>query len=175
MTRELIEQIFSRITTELPEVKKVGLFNDDFEKQNDGIKSGLNFPAVFVSFPDGCEWIPNVSGVQRTEDFRVKFHIGAKFYNDASVLDIFDLKEKMFETFHKWQPENGSSFVRGVEMPDENRGNFYVFEQEFSTNLISSSKYIRNNRIPVMLGSKILPDLKIDPNTTETLRTDKTN
>lgn len=173
MTRELIEQIFERIQTELPEIKKHGLFNDDFEKQNDGTKSGLKFPALFVSFPEGCSWIPNTSGVQRTEDFIVRFHIGAKFQTDKSVLDIFDLKEKIFRTFHKWQPENGSSFARSTENPDELRGNFYVFEQDYTLNLISSSKFIENERVSVTLAPKITPSLDINPNTIENIRTNK--
>ena len=173
MTRELIEQIFEKITIDFPEIKKMGLFNDDFEKQNDGTKSGLKFPAVFISFPDGCEWIPNASGIQRTQDFRVRFHIGTKHMTDADVLNVFDLKEKFYLNFHKWQPQNGSSFVRLSEMPDEMRGNFYVFEQDYTTNLISSTKFIENDRIPVLLTGKISADLSIAETTKQNVRTNK--
>ena len=160
MTRELIEQLFDRIKTELPEIKKVGLYNDDFEKQNDGTKSGLKFPAMFISFPEGCTWTANSSGVQRTEDFIVRFHIGTKHYTDAAILDLFDLKEKIFRTFHKWQPTGGSSMNRSSETPDELRGNYYVFEQDFIINLISSSKFIENERVPITLTPQISATFK---------------
>ena len=160
MTKEFIQQIFDRISAELPEFKKVGLFNDDFEKQNDGTKSGLKFPAIFVSFPEGCEWVPNASGVQRTEDFVVRFHIADKFMTDKTVLDIFDLKERVFEVFHKWQPTGAGSFSRDTEIPSSQRGNFYVFEQDFTTNLISSTKFIENERVPITLVPNITPEFK---------------
>jgi len=173
MTRELIEQIFARIQSELPEIKRIGLFNDDFEKQNDGVKSGLKFPALFVSFPEGCTYVDNASGVQRSDDFIIRFHIGLKFYNDDTVLQIFDLKEKIYKIFHKWQPSNASTMKRVAETPDELRGNFYVFEQDYLTNIIDSTKFIENDRVAVTLTPKIDGNLRIDPRTTENVRTDK--
>lgn len=173
MTREFIQEIFDRITAELPEILAFGLFNDNFEKQNDGVKSGLKFPALFVSFPEGCTYLNNVSGVQRSEDFIVRFHIGTKHSNDDDILDVFDLKEKIYRTFHKWQPVNASTFSRISEIPDELRGNFYVFEQDFTTNLVAPSKFIENGRVPVTLIPSISPNLNIAQSTVETLRTDK--
>ena len=173
MTRELIQQIFDRVKNQLPEIKKVNLFNDDFEKQNEGVKSTLKFPALFVSFPEGCTYIQNGSGVQRSDDFIVRFHIGLKFYDEKSVLEIFDLKEKIFGIFQGWQPQNASSFNRQSETPDEFRGNHYVFIQDYLVNIIDSTNFIENKRIPVTLSPKIQGELRIDERTKGNVRTDK--
>ena len=139
----------------MPEVKKMGLYNDDFEKQNDGTKSGLKFPAIFISFPEGCTYVENASGVQRTEDFIIRFHIGTKVYDEKLVFELFDLKEKIYRTFQKWQPTNASTMNRVQETPDEFRGNYYVFQQDFQTNLVAPSKFIENDRTPITLTPKI--------------------
>ena len=160
MNRQLIEEIFAKVKTDIPEIKKTGLFNDDFEKQNEGTKSGLKFPALFVSFPDGCTYLESTSGVQRTDTFTVRFHIGTKHQTDKDVLTVFDLKEKLYRAFHKWQPSNASSFSRTAEIPDEFRGNYYVFQQDYKTDLVANSKYIENERIPITLTPEITPIIK---------------
>ena len=173
MNRQLIEEVIQRIKTELPEFKKVGLFNDDFTKQDEGEKAGLNFPAIFLSFPEGVIYENDGSGVQRSEDFLVRFVMSEKFLTDKKVLEIFDLKQKVYRVFNGWKPSKGSTFRRYSEQPDENRSGFYVFEQVYITKLIDDETFIENKRIPVTLtGLKVEGDLLIDPRTVDGIRTD---
>ena len=156
MNRELIEEIIAKVGADLPEFKKVALYNNDFDKQNDGTKSGLNFPALFISFPQSIEYQDGTSGVQRSDDFVVRFYIGEKFATDKDVLDIFDLKQKVYTVFNGWKPSKASTFRRRSEETDEDRGGFYVFAQDYVTNLIDDETFVEKSRIPVTLNELII-------------------
>ena len=175
MTKAFIQSIFDRIAVELPEVKKVGIYNQDFEKMETGEKHLFNFPAIFLSFPEVVSYSNYSSGVQNTNEFTIRLLIADKYFTDEDVLNIFDLKQKVYSKFHKFSPVTAaSSMERIAETTDENRRGFYIFEQDYTVRLQDSTKYILNDRVEVNPWSLGLnSDLKIDANTVEGVRTDK--
>jgi hypothetical protein len=173
MTRLLVEEILSRISTELPEIKKYGLFNDQFNKNDNGEVEQINFPAMFLSFPDELTYVANGSGVQKTDEFVIRFYIGMKFVNESGVLDIFDLKQKVFGIFNGWSATDIGTMTRIAEQTDEDRNNYYVFIQDYTANLIDTTDFIECNRVEANVNTlSISKDLIIDPNTVEGVRTD---
>ena len=136
MTRQLIQQIFDRIAERLTTVKAKGVFNNTFQRIIEGNENGIQLPAIYVSFPEGIEYQQNGSGAQRSNDFIVRLNIGMRILDDKNVLDVFDFKETVFDTFHKWQPVGSSSFERVSEQPDELHENVYIFRQDYKTNII---------------------------------------
>ena len=155
MTRGLIEQVLNKIATDLPEVKASGVYNNTFERISQGDEHGVRLPAIFLSFPEGVEYQQNGSGAQRSENFIMRFNIGMRILDDKNVLDIFDFKEKVFEAFHKYQPNGSASFERIAEATDELHGNIYVFQLDFRTNIIAMNRFVDNDRIPVTVSGDI--------------------
>lgn len=174
MTRGLIQEILDKVAADLPQFKKVALYNNDFDLQDEGSASPFYFPALFVSFPESVTYNDTGSGNQTTNDFRVRLYIADKFNTDTTVLNIFDLKQEVYKVFHKWQPSNATSFMRIEENTDESRTNYYVFSQDYTTSLRDSDKNIINDRVEVQVTElEINKDVKIDPNTVDGIRTDK--
>ena len=173
MTRALIEDILNRITSELPEIKRSGLFNDQFQKYEDGLIDAINFPAMFLSFPDEVTYLANGSGVQKSDDFTIRFYIGMKFVTDSDVLDIFDLKQRVYNVFNKFQPSSSGSMSRISEGTDEDRNGFYVFTQDYKAQLIDTETFVENEMIDLQVNNlSVDADLIIDPNTVDGVRTD---
>lgn len=175
MTKEFIQSIFDRITAELPEVKKFGVFNQDFDKMESGEKHLFNFPAIFLSFPEPVEYSNYSSGVQNTDEFVIRLFIADKYVTDEDVLNIFDLKQKVYSKFHKYSPVTAASSMERIsETTDESRRGIYIFEQDYTVRLQDSTKYILNDRVEVNPWNvDIQGDVKIDPNTVDGVRTDK--
>ena len=173
MTKEFIQSIFDKIAAELPDVKHVGLFNDDFTKLDEGTKASFTFPAIFLSFPEDLLYIPTGSGVQQTEEFRVRLHIADKYMSETNVLDLFDLKQSVYSTFQGFSPNTAAgSMTRISETADESRRGYYVFLQDYSVKLVDDTKFINKQRVLVNaptldVGTEVI----IDPNTTEGVRT----
>ena len=175
MTRQFVQQILDRISTELPNIRFKGLYNLDFDKRDEGTKASFDFPAIFVSFPEEVEYINYGSGVQHTGEFIVRLYIAQKHMTEKSILDIYDLKQSVFNAFQSWQPVKASTFNRIAETTDESRTNYYVFIQDYTTKLVDDEKYILNDKTEFTISNlKLDPDLKIDPNTVNNIRTDKT-
>ena len=118
MNRQLIQAIFDKIASDLPEVKKTGLFNNSFDKIREGQLSGIQLPSIYVSFPNGCTYVNQTSGVQRSDEFIVRLNIGFRILSNDKILDAFDFKDEVFKAFHKWQPLMTSSFERVAETAD---------------------------------------------------------
>lgn len=175
MNRQFVEEVLNKLNTEFSSsFKKIGIFNNDFDKQEDGTGQPLNFPALFLSFPEEVNYLQSSSGNQRTENFKVRLYIAVKMVTDKNVLDVLDLKQSIYFKMSGFKPSNSSGFVRKSEMTDEDRKGYYVYIQDYETNLIDMTAYIENKRIPVTLEKiNVAADLQIDPNTYDNIRTDK--
>jgi hypothetical protein len=172
MNRSLIEQLKSKIIEDFPVFLKVGIFNNNFSNERAGVSEPLNFPAIFISFPEPISYSGNTSGVQKTNDFLVRFYIAEKFVTDRNVLDIFDLKQEVYSKFSGFQPNGFSSMERVGEQVDEDRNNIYVFIQDYKIRGTDPTNYVNNKRVPVNVNTLVVSgDLEIDQNTTEGIRT----
>jgi hypothetical protein len=173
MYRSLVQNIYSIIDSELPEIKHRALYNDQFNKLDEGGIDEFPKPCIFVSFPDPVEFMDQGAGVQRTGELRVRLYIGYNVFNTKGEdLGVFDLKQKIFTIFNGVKIDGYERFIRRSEQTDEDRTNYYVFIQDYSINVIDSDAYILNKRIEVLISDlEVDSDLIINPLTIDGIRT----
>jgi hypothetical protein len=178
MDRVLITEILNKIAADLPQFKTVDLFNNQFDKQDEGGVDSFAFPALFVSFPDGVDYLDFTAGVQRTKELTVRFYIADKLTKSRlsiskTVLEIMDLKQAVFFAFNGFSSAYIKRFSRIHEEPDENRKNYYIFIQDYKTDFTDVSKYVDNLGPTVTLTPVIDSELIINPLTDNGIRTAK--
>jgi len=174
MTKALIQAIINRITSELPQFKTVRIYNNDLQNMDDGKVDSFQYPAIFISFPEAVIYRDYGSGIQNTEEIAIRFHIADKYFKDSYILDIFDLKEAVFNKIHKFQPAGCSSFVRFSEQTDENRGNVYAFIQDYKTKFINDSKSFEKGLTEINgIGFEPTYEVVINENTKDKINTEK--
>ena len=183
MQRFFVEGILNKIAADLPQFETVGLFNDQFDKLDNGTIDSLRFPALFISFPDGVEYDSQGGQMQRAPDLTVRFYIAdeltiSRMSISKTVLEVFDLKQEVFKAFNSKQVSGtnttASSFVRINEETDENRTNYYVFIQDYRVNLIDSDTWIRNRGTEYTIPTlQINDEIIINPASVGGVRTAK--
>ena len=147
MQRVLVQGILDKIAAELPQFKTVDLYNDQFDKQDEGVIDSFAFPALFISFPEGANYTNYTAGVQKNQDLVVRFYICDKLTKsrlsiNKTVLEIFDLKQLVHSKFQGFSGVGFSGFTRIYEEPDESRRNYYNFIQDYSVTINDSSNYV---------------------------------
>jgi len=177
MQRELIDKVIARVKSELPQFKTVDIYNNQFDKQDAGVIDSFRFPAIFLSFPNGAEYSEHGGKTQRAEDLTVRFYIAdeltkSRLSISKTVLEIMDLKQEVFKVFHGWGADCIKTFSRVYEETDEDRTNYYVFIQDYNTNVTDGSNYI-DQGAEVTLGLDLTPELIINPLTDDDIRTAK--
>lgn len=177
MQRDLIQAILDRIAAELPEFKTVDLFNEQFDKQDTGVIDSFQFPALFISFPDGAEYTDYTSGVQQNKDLTVRFYIADKLTKsrlsiNKTVLKILDLKQKVFGKFQGFSGTNIKTFSRIFEETDEARTNYYIFVQDYKTSVTDADNYV-DQGISQTVTLDLTPEVIINPVTDDGIRTAK--
>ena len=172
MNRAFIEDIINKVKADFPIFKKVDIFNNQIENEAQGVGESINFPALFLSFPDPVSYNGYVSGVQKSDDFTVRFYIAEKYRTGKDILNIFDLKQDVYKVFHGWQPIGSTSMKRSSETTDENREGVYVFIQDYKLQLNDTDNYINTKRVQATINSfSLTTDLDIENTTTATIRT----
>ena len=170
MYRFLIEDIINRVNANLPEFKTVEIFNNNFDKNEQGLNDIVKFPALFIGFPEGVSYSDNGAGTQLSEELVLRFYIATSITkgrasNNTTVLDLFDLKQKVYNTFQGYKTDGISTFKRRYEETDEDRTNYYVFVQDWTTNILDDTKYVNGGGQEVTLGLDITDEVIINPDT----------
>lgn len=171
MYRFLIEDIITKINTELPEFKTVRLFNDDFNKLDQGVIDTFAKPALLIGFPEGVNYTDAGSKVQKTETLVLRFYIAkdmtrGRASNNTTILDLFDLKQKVYNTFQGYKSSGFNTFKRRYEETDEDRTNYYIFIQDWTTDVVDDTKYVNGGGVEIFnLGLDLNSDLVINPDT----------
>lgn len=171
MYRFLIEDIISKVKADLPEFKTVELFNNNFLKAETGQTDIVKFPALFIGFPEGMNFGDRGAGNQLTTELVIRFHIAdsitkGRISNNTTVLDLLDLKQKVFEAFQGYKSDGFNTFKRRREETDEDRTNYYVFIQDWTTNVLDDSKYVDGGGVVHQLtGLDITDEVIINPDT----------
>lgn len=147
MYRFLIEEIIAKVNTDLPEFKTVGLYNNSFEKAEQGLTDLIKFPAFLIGFPEGVNYSDSGAGTQKTEEVVLRFYIAksmtkGRAVNNTTVLDLLDLKQKVYKAFQGYKSNGFNTFKRRYEETDEDRTNYYVFIQDYTTDILDDSKYV---------------------------------
>ncbi|BAQ92539.1 tail related protein [uncultured Mediterranean phage uvMED] len=177
MQRGLVQAILDEISAKLPQFKTVDLFNNQLEKQDEGVIDSFAFPALFISFPEGADYENYSAGTQKGAEMTVRFYIAdsltkSRLSINKTVLEIFDLKQEVFKVFNGFQKEGFNTFVRVFEETDEDRTNYYTFIQDYKTSVLDSETYV-NQGEEVTLTANLTTELVINPNTVNNIRTAK--
>lgn len=151
---ELFYEIENRIRKEIPVIKTVDIWNNQFIRSNgsgsDGRKENIPiYPCCFVEMvPEEFDDVSN--GVQNCI-YRIRFHIGYWSEKDRDFT-IFEVKNKIYKYFHKWTPStknNFNSLLRRGEIInyDHDNVNEYIMEftvrlQDFSNNKLGTPRNI---------------------------------
>lgn len=170
MFRFLIEDIINRVEAELPEFKTVELFNNNFEKNTLGQNDVVQFPALYISFPEGTTYSDNGAGTQLSDELVLRFYIATQMpkgraSNNSTVLDLFDLKQRVYNVFQGYKTDGFNTFKRRYEETDEDKTNHYIFIQDWTTNILDDTKYVDGGGVEVTLGLDIDDQVIINPAT----------
>ena len=140
--KSLFLDIQSRITTYIPEITYVRMFNNQLENAvNNNITYDFPIPCVFVEFDNPNEPKQLGNGFQIYEPLNVILHLVANELDSADGnldqnLNIFDLKDKLYKVMQKFEPNKASIFIRSAEEQDYDHANIYVWKQTYRTTYI---------------------------------------
>ena len=94
-----------------------------------------------------------------------------KYLSDGKK-GLYIFTQEVFKIFHGWGDDYIKTFSRVYEETDEDRTNYYVFIQDYNTNLTDVANYI-DQGTEVTLGLDLTPELIINPLTDDDIRTAK--
>jgi hypothetical protein len=153
MNRLLVEQIIEKVQDSLPVFKLVELFNNQLEMQFEGTGKAINFPALFISFPDLANYRTTGQKVQRADNVVIRLIIACKTKTGKTeeVLQAFDLKTDVYKVFNNVQFDYTSSFKRIAEKTDEAHAGYYVFEQDYTAQIIDDSANRSSTLVPFII------------------------
>lgn len=174
MQRFFVQKILNKIAADLTQFKTVDLYNSQFDNLDNGLIDSFRFPALFISFPDGSQYV-NQSGRIQKFTTTVRFYIAdeltkSRLSISKTVLDVFDLKQAVFNVFGNFQDtgtnENFSSFERFREEADEDRTNYYVFVQDYRVEVTDPDTWVQQGTTHLLSsGLDMTSEVIINPNT----------
>lgn len=144
--KDLFLAIQTKITTEVPSITYVRVFNNQFENAvNENNTYDFPMPCVFVEFVNEQEPKQLGEGVQLFEPLLVKLHLGVNELDSADGnldqnLQIFTLKDSLFKAMNKFEPDKASVFIRVAEAQDYDHTNIYVFTQTYKTTWVDFNR-----------------------------------
>lgn len=128
MEKEIYIALKQEIESNLPKLKKVALFNNQFE--NESVENPFEYPCCFLQFSP-VNFKDLTMGVQQVE-ITLTTHLGFESYKDEDV-DVLDLKQELYKVVQRFQYLNGnmSMFTRIAERPNYDHNNIQVYETDY--------------------------------------------
>lgn len=137
-----ITDIMTRLR-EIESVKFVHVFNNQFEYMEQQQSYSFPFPCVFVEAINPGAFNQIGGGYQQADiDFRI--HIGMEQYDSADGnmeqnLDIFDLRDLVFQKLSLYKPSMCTEMVKIAEEQDYQHTAIYHYVMDFRTGFIDKS------------------------------------
>lgn len=127
------------------------LFENQFERMEQGEEIPMPLPCVIISFSGPNEWKQLGEGVQMLDPFIINAHVCKEIY-DASTdnvsiaagviglqdLPMFDLKQLVHKQLQEFEPTNVAKMVRFDEILDEKIKNINHHILRYRSNLIDT-------------------------------------
>lgn len=140
--KTVITDIMTRLR-EIEEVKFVHVFNDQFEYMEQQQSYSFPFPCVFVEIINPAAFAQLGGGYQQA-DLDIRIHIGMEQYdsgdgNMEQNLDIFDLRDLVFQKLSLYKPTMCSELFKVAEEQDYQHSNIYHYLMDFRTCLIDKT------------------------------------
>ena len=149
MDYELYTFLKKHIEKELPQIKNVRLFNNQFNREP--VENAVLYPLVYIQIVPqefrelGC-------AVQQC-DYIVTTHLGFESYKDEDTF-VLKLKQDLFKVVNRFQNEKFSKLLRIAERPNFDHDNVQLYETDYKT---TGKDYKDDNRptIPVNATASI--------------------
>jgi hypothetical protein len=143
MYRELIETVRDRIVAEVTEFSEVLLWNNQVDSMEVSEERSYNFPNCFIGFQIPANYTDESNQVQQAKielTVYIVDEITVNEFDDGTPnLDIFDLKQKVYQSLQSYTATPIGPLSRITEETDEDHPNLYVFKQTYSVEYIDCS------------------------------------
>lgn len=131
MNGDFYSSIKAQLTAEVPELKTIRLFNDQFNHSNDQRdEAPFLYPCVFIQFID-IQTADLTQNVQQA-NFTTRIHFGFENYEDEDVT-MFALKAKIYKALQHFGANFFGPMVRVSEEQDHEHNNIYIYLIDFQT------------------------------------------
>ncbi len=150
MEAELYAAIKAQIESAIPgQFNFIHVWNNHAEKakdtdENGAPQYGINCPALLVEWGDDTEISQLGFGVQIYDPLFIRIHILHDEIDSADGnmdqnLNVFALKQKVFQALQGFEPDGAVAFVRVSETRDYDHTNLYHFIQTYQTNYVDAA------------------------------------
>jgi len=148
--KQLYLEIKERLEAEVPSIKWIDLFNDQFNKSNNddperNFEQAFPYPCVFIEFPGDNPRTSSGGGAKRLH-VEPRIYIGIEDYT-LTALEIFDLIALVNEALEQWQPASATPLQYLAQRPDTNHSNVYVYQFDYACEWTDNSLYFKRNTI----------------------------
>ncbi len=132
MELELYTALKAEIKNQIPEIKHVGLFNNQFVHSNGAERDEHPFlyPCVFIEFSNQV-FTDLLVGVQEVE-LIVSTHLGFESYKDEDT-DILRIKQDLYSVVQRFRNEYFARLTRVAERQDFDHNNIQVYVTDYLT------------------------------------------
>lgn len=144
---------------EFEEIKTFGLFNNQFEKEEQ--EASFQYPALFIDF-EPYDFKDNGGNLgTQTYKCEVVFYLGFQTKGQSDI-EILSLKQRLFAHFHGFSPSDKDANIgilkRDKEKKDNDHDNVQVYETTYSCML---SDYDADNRATetVIITPNLTPNI----------------
>lgn len=156
----LYNDIKTAIQTDVPEIKTVRLFNNQYTNEN--VESSLPWSNVLIEFQT-IEWNSKPGGLQ-SGTITVNLHIGFKSLKDEDV-DFFTITQKVFLALDGLAKMEYSPLKRISEIQDTDHDGFFVWQQTYRIDeLLDCDNYVHKDKIQTInpITTEVTIDLDVD-------------
>ena|ERR1043165_1792845 len=133
--RQPIEDVMTRIRTELPQFLTVRVWNNQVVMEHEGEYQAYAKPACFLEILNDVVWEQLGEG-NSGADLAFRFHIVHEYYDDQAGnfeqdLVVFDLRDALIAKFMLYKPVGCGPMTKINEVMDYDHGNIYHMIVDF--------------------------------------------
>jgi hypothetical protein len=157
MFKEFFQVIRTRLQTEIPTIKTIDVFNNQFE--NEPNEKPFRFPAVFFEFVN-LPYRSEVNGIQKI-DVEFTLHVATSELRQS--FDLWDLCEQIGTSLHNYSGDNFSDITQRNAIPDNDHDRINIWRLTFGCTITDDTKFKPGKQTVVSgISLNITRDLDID-------------
>lgn len=128
MHLELFNTLKKHIEDNIPEIKNVRLFNNQFNRDN--VENAFLYPCCMLQF-NSSNFKELSQGVQQC-DIMITTHLGFESYKDEDT-DVLRLKQDLYKVVNRFRNDTFSRILRVSERENFDHDNIQVYETDYMT------------------------------------------
>lgn len=126
MQLQLYNDLKKWITDRLPDIKSVGLYNNQFQREN--VEHPFLYPVVFISFPEVN--YTNLSHFVQSCEIKITLYLGFESYKDEDTY-ILQMKQDLYKCVCKFVSPDFSYPKRISEKENFDHNNINIYETDY--------------------------------------------